>query len=534
MIRKNKMTEVRVALYDLSRGMASTMSQAILGQRIDGIWHTGIVVYSIEYYFGGGVNMVPEGTFSRQNGLQPSNIISIGRTSKTRQELEQWIGTIRHRYTQETYDLIRNNCNNFSDEVARFLLDGTGIPRFIVDLPQTVFSTPLGSALRPMIEQMQNQVNAMGADIRSLDPFAGSHNYSGQPMRGNYVGMPASESPAPALQGGVNQRAVAGALATGVGAIPAYRTPASLETQYLVSGDRSIDTIRTFGAKLARLEGLVQDDIDTLAQVVDVIISGSRTLPPGALSLLLKLAGAHKKSQVAALFLLRLAVMLVPPSNLADEVTRAETTSLTFIAESLATMTTTTAASADNVAQEQTFFTGNPAIVMGLCTLSNLFCVTEARLWTFSDQGGPTAAAAALLDHSVNAASALLGHPYSPVRSMAASLCYNLALATPVPTSAHAPPSVVEQEGCDEKELPVHIVQLLCGTLEGVEDEKEVAVKRRRLRTALLLLRRWETSAVVLARDLGFSTGIELSYASPEVEAADKEVLIEIHHRLNA
>jgi hypothetical protein len=62
--------EVRCAVYDLSRGMAAQMSQAILGSRIEGIWHTGIVVYGIEYYFGGGVQMIPEGAFSRQNGIQ--------------------------------------------------------------------------------------------------------------------------------------------------------------------------------------------------------------------------------------------------------------------------------------------------------------------------------------------------------------------------------------------------------------------------------------------------------------------------------
>ena len=31
------------------------MSQAIVGKQIDGIWHTGIVVYNKEFYFGGGI-----------------------------------------------------------------------------------------------------------------------------------------------------------------------------------------------------------------------------------------------------------------------------------------------------------------------------------------------------------------------------------------------------------------------------------------------------------------------------------------------
>lgn len=31
------------------------MSPMFLGKQIDGIWHTGIVIYGIEYYFGGGI-----------------------------------------------------------------------------------------------------------------------------------------------------------------------------------------------------------------------------------------------------------------------------------------------------------------------------------------------------------------------------------------------------------------------------------------------------------------------------------------------
>lgn len=30
------------------------MSQSILGQQIEGLWHTGIDVFDIEYFFGGG------------------------------------------------------------------------------------------------------------------------------------------------------------------------------------------------------------------------------------------------------------------------------------------------------------------------------------------------------------------------------------------------------------------------------------------------------------------------------------------------
>ncbi len=55
--KKNKTTEkyicfllhkmkIELAVYDLSNGLAAQMSQAILGQYIEGIWHTGVVVFN--------------------------------------------------------------------------------------------------------------------------------------------------------------------------------------------------------------------------------------------------------------------------------------------------------------------------------------------------------------------------------------------------------------------------------------------------------------------------------------------------------
>ena len=41
---------MQVYLYDLSQGMARALSQQFLGKQIDGIWHTGIVVYGHEYF----------------------------------------------------------------------------------------------------------------------------------------------------------------------------------------------------------------------------------------------------------------------------------------------------------------------------------------------------------------------------------------------------------------------------------------------------------------------------------------------------
>lgn len=151
------MSRVHLAVYDLSRGMATAMSQAILGQRIDGIWHTGIVVFNNEYYFGGGIQVTRTGAFAAQNNMQPVEMQDMGVTNKTQNELEDFLRTINHQYTQATYDLINNNCNNFANTVCNFLVSH-GIPTHIVDLPRIVFSTPGGAMLRPMIEGHYNSI----------------------------------------------------------------------------------------------------------------------------------------------------------------------------------------------------------------------------------------------------------------------------------------------------------------------------------------------------------------------------------------
>jgi PPPDE putative peptidase domain len=60
--------KVQLALYDLSRGMARSMSYALLGKQVDGIWHTGIIVYGKEHFFSGGLQTAYHEDFVRSHG----------------------------------------------------------------------------------------------------------------------------------------------------------------------------------------------------------------------------------------------------------------------------------------------------------------------------------------------------------------------------------------------------------------------------------------------------------------------------------
>ncbi|KAI3772894.1 hypothetical protein L6452_04088 [Arctium lappa] len=143
--------KVSLHVYDLSQGLAKQVSLSFLGKAIEGIWHTGVVVYDIEYYFGGGIYQAPVGTAPYGT---PIRMIDLGVTKVSKDEFESFLKEISPRYTHETYSLLKHNCNNFSNEVAQFLVNTT-IPQYILDLPNEVLSSPLAPLMMPMIQSME-------------------------------------------------------------------------------------------------------------------------------------------------------------------------------------------------------------------------------------------------------------------------------------------------------------------------------------------------------------------------------------------
>lgn len=48
-------SSVSLYVYDITQGMAKGMSMMMIGQQVDAIYHTSLVVFGKEYYFGAGV-----------------------------------------------------------------------------------------------------------------------------------------------------------------------------------------------------------------------------------------------------------------------------------------------------------------------------------------------------------------------------------------------------------------------------------------------------------------------------------------------
>ncbi|XP_039784026.1 deubiquitinase DESI2-like isoform X2 [Panicum virgatum] len=158
--RAKKMAEdgypVKLHIYDLSQGMARQLSATILGKAIEAIWHTGVVVYGREYYFGGGIQ---EGQPGRTPYGTPIRVEHLGVTHVPREVFEDFLREIGPRYTPATYNLLNHNCNNFSDEAAQFLA-GARLPSYILELPKEVMNSPIGALIMPMIQGLETSLRA--------------------------------------------------------------------------------------------------------------------------------------------------------------------------------------------------------------------------------------------------------------------------------------------------------------------------------------------------------------------------------------
>lgn len=136
---------VYLHVYDLSMGMAASMSAAFLGVSLPYIPHTGIVAWQHEFFYSGGISVLKPHVVVQTFGLAPIQKVLLGHTRKGEQELRVFLRSISHRFTADKYDLFRHNCNNFTAEVAKFLF-GDAVP---TSYPSIILEVSKGSSPSP-------------------------------------------------------------------------------------------------------------------------------------------------------------------------------------------------------------------------------------------------------------------------------------------------------------------------------------------------------------------------------------------------
>ncbi|WPG98775.1 Hypothetical protein R9X50_00157100 [Acrodontium crateriforme] len=156
--------EVQLYVYDLTHGMARSMSRPLLGIQIDAVYHTSLVFGNIEYFFGAGIQTCRPGL---SHHGEPMDKIKMGVTHLPIETILEYLDSLKQIYTPESYDLFAHNCNNFTNDFGMFLV-GKGIPDHITGLPRRVLDTPFGQMLKPQLDASMRAVTQAPVPEQSI------------------------------------------------------------------------------------------------------------------------------------------------------------------------------------------------------------------------------------------------------------------------------------------------------------------------------------------------------------------------------
>lgn len=148
-------TPVMFYQYDLTQGMAKSFGKMLIGRPVEGIWHTAVVVFGKEYFYGGGIQI---GSPKQTPYGIPVKEVKFGYTDKDMATFEKYLKTIDSKFSTDTYDVLKHNCNHFTDN-ALYYLTGKHLPNAILNQHEQLLSTPMGKMIRPMLENMSQSGN---------------------------------------------------------------------------------------------------------------------------------------------------------------------------------------------------------------------------------------------------------------------------------------------------------------------------------------------------------------------------------------
>lgn len=454
--------EVQLAVYDLSHGMARQLSAQFLGPQyaIEIIPHTALIAFGREYYFGGGIQHENPQVFQQMTGMRPVQVLPLGSTAVSKAQFENWCQSCSQngRYTMASYDLLTRNCNNFSHDAA---LEGLqlpqGVPQWILDVPRTFLSSPMGQMVRPMLENMQ-----MGASGGAAAPFANATTNSfaaappappaAAPVANPWANMskkeePKSTSKSTAHKGTPTLDSFCRPLISSE-----YKTVALCVKKISSSLDDSSDqeALQKLGETLSNTQKFNSEQVEQAASIIFA-----------------KVLQASKPAVTFALMLLR--VIILQSTGKEESIK----SSLTWIETQLATNSGP--------------LSSHAARSMAWLTLAN---AASLPWWAVPD----TLVEAAFADWTVGS------QPRPEVRQAAAAFCYNKVLL---------PTALQDDELTDDR------VSLLCASLESIAEEPDDTTRLRRLLVAGRILvpkqaKDWVVlSAKSLMLDLGFLEAIQ-------------------------
>ncbi|GAA5987254.1 hypothetical protein JCM11641_003382 [Rhodosporidiobolus odoratus] len=141
---------IELWVYDMSQGLASVYGPALLGQPVEGVWHTSLVLYGMEISYGHGISATTPGT--THHGT-PTKRFSVGTTHLPKSTLLTHLSHLGSTYTPSSYHLLTHNCTTFTSSLLHYL-NGQTLPPSLLNHATELASTPFGKSVRPIVEEM--------------------------------------------------------------------------------------------------------------------------------------------------------------------------------------------------------------------------------------------------------------------------------------------------------------------------------------------------------------------------------------------
>ncbi|KER20799.1 hypothetical protein T265_10736 [Opisthorchis viverrini] len=141
-----------------------------------GVYHTGVVVYGIEYCYGGhplsysGIfAMAPQDVETLGPNYSYKSTIEVGHTDFTETDIALILEDMGPQYRGDQYHLLRRNCNHFSDSFIQILC-GASLPKWINRLASVGAKLPFIERTIPRVwltPRSLEELNISDADFQS-------------------------------------------------------------------------------------------------------------------------------------------------------------------------------------------------------------------------------------------------------------------------------------------------------------------------------------------------------------------------------
>lgn len=144
--------DVKLRVYKIATPEALDLLNKCLNKNFEGIWHTSLEIYGKEIFFSNDVIKTLPGMSGH---LILHETIHMGQTDITEDEFELYLKTLEDQFGKNTYNILHNNCNHFTDTCMQFLVNKK-IPSYILEVHEAAIENDMVSKMVEMFFKHPN------------------------------------------------------------------------------------------------------------------------------------------------------------------------------------------------------------------------------------------------------------------------------------------------------------------------------------------------------------------------------------------